>query len=78
MKFLIMLFSPISCYFIPLDNIRKLLKKDTHTYIYMYNVYIKLTMLQAGMSWVRFPMRSLDFSIYLMLLAALWPWVDSA
>jgi hypothetical protein len=30
-------------------------------------------MLQAGMSRVRVPMRSLDFSIYLILPAALWP-----
>jgi hypothetical protein len=33
------------------------------------------TMLKAGRSWVRFPMRSLDcFSIDLMLPAVLWPW----
>jgi hypothetical protein len=32
------------------------------------------TMLQAGSSWVRFPMRSLDFSIDLILSVALWPW----
>jgi hypothetical protein len=32
------------------------------------------TMLQAGRSRVRFPMRSLDFSIDLILLAALCPW----
>jgi hypothetical protein len=31
-------------------------------------------MLQAGRSRVRSPIRSLDFSIYLILLAALWPW----
>jgi hypothetical protein len=30
-------------------------------------------MLQAGRSRVRFPMRLLDFSINLILLAALWP-----
>jgi hypothetical protein len=32
------------------------------------------TMLQAGRSWVQFPMRSLDFSIEQILPAALWPW----
>jgi hypothetical protein len=32
------------------------------------------TMLLAGRSRVRFSMRSLDFSIYLILLAAQWPW----
>jgi hypothetical protein len=35
-------------------------------------------MLQAGRSRFRFPMRSLDSSIDLVLSAALWPWVDSA
>jgi hypothetical protein len=32
------------------------------------------TMLQAGRSWVRFPLRSLNFSIYLILPAVIWSW----
>jgi hypothetical protein len=32
------------------------------------------TMLQAGRSWLRFPMKSLDFLIDLILPTALWPW----
>jgi hypothetical protein len=35
-------------------------------------------MLQAGRSRVRFPMRSLDFSIGLIVPAALWPGVNTA
>jgi hypothetical protein len=35
-------------------------------------------MLQAGRSRVRFPVRLLDFSINLILPAAIWPVVDSA
>jgi hypothetical protein len=34
------------------------------------------TMVQAGRPWIRFPTRSLNISIYLILPAALWPWVD--
>jgi hypothetical protein len=33
------------------------------------------SMLQAGRLWFRFLIRSLDFSINLILPAALWPWV---
>jgi hypothetical protein len=33
------------------------------------------TMLQAGRSRIRFPLRSLDFLVDLILPAALWPWV---
>jgi hypothetical protein len=38
------------------------------------NVFGWDTMLQAAMSRVQFPMRSLDFSIDLTLPAALWSW----
>jgi hypothetical protein len=31
-------------------------------------------MLQAGRSRIRFPMKSLDFSVNLILPAVLWPW----
>jgi len=36
------------------------------------------TALEAGRSWVRFPMVSLEFFIAIILPAALWPWVASA
>jgi hypothetical protein len=36
------------------------------------------TMLQARRSWVRFPMRAFDFSIDLIIPAAVWHGVDSA
>jgi hypothetical protein len=32
------------------------------------------TALQTGRSWETFPMVSLEFSIDIILLAALWPW----
>jgi hypothetical protein len=38
------------------------------------NVVIWGSMLQARGSRVPFPMRSLDFSIYLIFAGALWPW----
>jgi hypothetical protein len=37
-------------------------------------MYLLTYILQAGRSWIRFPMRSLDFSINLILAAELWSW----
>jgi hypothetical protein len=42
--------------------------------LYLYYNTDGGTMLEAGRSWVRFPTRPLDFSIDLILLAALWSW----
>jgi hypothetical protein len=42
--------------------------------VYIYCVVGWGTMLQAGWSRIRVPMRSLAFSIYLILPAALWLW----
>jgi hypothetical protein len=50
----------------------------THAYTHIDFIFVQKipggTMLQTGRSRVRFPIRSSDFSIYLILLAALWPW----
>jgi hypothetical protein len=52
--------------------------------VIFFNSFVKLgsrcsvigwgSMLQVGRSRVQFPMSSLDFSIYLILPAVLWPW----
>jgi hypothetical protein len=48
--------------------------EDTRITVFRGSVVRRDTMLKAGRSRVRFPRRTLDFPIDIILLRALWPW----
>jgi hypothetical protein len=68
-----MSFKPKVVLFLLTPNVQVPATKDHH----LVSI-TKILYTLVGRSRVRFPMVSLEFFIYIILLAALWTWVDSA